>query len=47
MIPTATYIPVNYPILLVPIGCQMTMPNMVMYSGGFMVYYKPQFSLFL
>jgi hypothetical protein len=32
-------IPVNYPILLVPIGCQFDIPNGQVCSGGFIVYY--------
>jgi len=34
-------IPINYPLIIIPIGCQITMPNMIPCSGGFMVYYKP------
>ena len=39
-IPACTYIPVNYPMIMTIIGCQYNFPNMIMYSGGFMVYYK-------
>jgi hypothetical protein len=33
------YSVVNY-LILMPIGCQVTMPNMIPCSGGFMAYYK-------
>jgi hypothetical protein len=38
-------VPINYPIIMVPIGCQVTMPNMIPCSGGFMVYYAPPFKI--
>lgn len=34
-------IPVNYQLILVPIGCQYTIPDGEVCSGGFIVYYKP------
>lgn len=34
-------IPINYQLILVPIGCQYTIPNGEVCSGGFIVYYKP------
>ena len=39
-IPAYNSIPINYPLIITPIGCQFNFPNMIMYSGGFLVYYK-------
>jgi hypothetical protein len=33
--------PINYPIIIVPVGCQFNIPNRIMCSGGFLVYNKP------
>lgn len=38
--PLVYTIPVNQQPILVQIGCQYDFPNMIMYSGGFLVYYK-------
>lgn len=38
--PLVYTIPVNYQPIIVPIGCQFNFPNMVLCSGGFLVYYK-------
>ena len=52
MIPTATYYPAIYNIIsnpvnyiAIPLNCQMTMPNMMPCSGGFMVYYLPSVAI--
>ena len=49
MISTAIYYPAIYNIIsnpldyiMIPPNCQVSMPNMIPCSGGFMVYYKPQ-----
>jgi hypothetical protein len=34
-------IPINYPLLIIPIGCQFTIPNEEICGGGFIVYFKP------
>jgi len=39
-IPAYTYISVNYPLIIVPIGCQFNIPNGFVCSAGFIVYYK-------
>jgi hypothetical protein len=39
-------IPINYQLISVPIGCQYTIPNGYVCSGGFIVYYMPSFPLF-
>jgi hypothetical protein len=36
-------IPVNYQLIIVPIGCQFNIPNGEVCSGGFIVYNKPPY----
>jgi len=36
-------IPINYQLIIVPIGCQFNIPNGEVCSGGFIVYNKPPY----
>jgi hypothetical protein len=38
--------PINYPIIIVPAGCQFNIDNGQICSGGFIVYNKPKINYY-